>query len=39
MKGKRSKQEFEEAYRLINDFNDDNVEKHINAARNIHFVG
>ena len=39
MKSKRSKQEVQEAASLISDFTDEKVEKRVNAARNIHFIG
>lgn len=39
MKPKRSKQEVQEAAALINDFTDENIDKRINAARNVHLIG
>lgn len=38
MKPKKSKQEVQEASSLINDFTDENIEKRINAAKNIVFI-
>lgn len=39
MKAKRSKQEVQEASTLISDFTDAQIEKRINAAKNIPFIG
>jgi hypothetical protein len=38
MKGKRSKQEVQEASLLISDLTDDSLEKRINAAKNLRFI-
>ncbi len=38
MKGKKSKQEVQEASILINDLTDEAVEKRVNAARSIRFI-
>lgn len=39
MKGKRTKQEVQEASTLIADLSEDNLEKKVQAARNISFIG
>lgn len=38
MKGKKSKQEVQEASSLINDFTDEKIEKRVNAAKNVAFI-
>lgn len=38
MKGKRSKQEVQEASLLINDLTDESLDKRVNAAKNLRFI-
>jgi|JI9StandDraft_2_1071091.scaffolds.fasta_scaffold537801_1 hypothetical protein len=38
MKAKKSKQEVQEVTTLINDFSDENIEKRVNAAKNVVFI-
>lgn len=38
MKGKRSKQEVQEASLLISDLTDESLEKRVNAAKNLRFI-
>lgn len=38
MKGKRSKQEVQEASIFISDLTDESLEKRVNAARNLRFI-
>lgn len=38
MKAKKSKQEVQDASSLINDFTDENIEKRVNAAKNVAFI-
>jgi hypothetical protein len=38
MKGKRSKQEVQDATQLISDFSDDSVEKRVSASKSIRLI-
>ena len=38
MKGKRSKQEVQEASMFISDLTDESLEKRVNAAKNLRFI-